>query len=559
MPWQSLPYHILTSIFAHASSPLIDYSQRCSTKNNVKLLLDISTLCKTFTEPALSVLYFSPPIVFAHQVDRLVELLTEGSRHPSSINYRSKIKYIELKDPYISNKRNHNLPSLNYLISLIPQLRGIRLGLSDNNASGYRYNNHKRCHTGTPSIIASLDTAHVALEAWAWSYEVDELSVTMPVMKQLHTLDVFSRLKSLTVNEVSPDMFEKQSDGKNDDLEQALADAINAIHTLKELRLSRIYLDGEVLLPLLPGRLEELALVNCPNFRSQGLHAFLVLKGQDLLALTLDHNKALNLSFLKDLIRTCPKLQSLRMDLVYYNSHLLYHDADPVYEAVLLEGEEPSWPTSLRSLELLQIRKWSTGAAGTFFSSLVQSAESLPDLRYLKIKASLNESGWRDRIAFRDSWSSQLRDVFAIQRESHTDLPIPIVPSRAQPRKNSTSEGEASGWELIGSQVGSGETDDRRPVKNRRSARIHRSARDTNHITREIGPVLSTSTADRGKILDNVFVQGKCEIVDVVIDNLRPTEEQLHESDFLDEEQSGDEDWNARDDNITFGHSSYAW
>lgn len=51
-------------------------------------------------------------------------------------------------------------------------------------------------------------------------------------------------------------------------------------------------------------------------------------------------------------------------------------------------------------------------------------------------------------------------------------------------------------------------------------------------------------------------VQGMCDIVDVMIDNLRPTEEQFHESDFLDDEVSGDEDWNGDDDMPGDG---YAW
>ena len=49
-----------------------------------------------------------------------------------------------------------------------------------------------------------------------------------------------------------------------------------------------------------------------------------------------------------------------------------------------------------------------------------------------------------------------------------------------------------------------------------------------------------------------------CNIVRVSIDNLRPMEEQLDESDFLDTEISGDEDWNEDDDSID-GNDGYAW
>ena len=44
-----------------------------------------------------------------------------------------------------------------------------------------------------------------------------------------------------------------------------------------------------------------------------------------------------------------------------------------------------------------------------------------------------------------------------------------------------------------------------------------------------------------------MHIQGMCDEVDVRIDNLRPREEQFHESDFLDSEPSGDEEWNGVD------------
>ena len=48
-----------------------------------------------------------------------------------------------------------------------------------------------------------------------------------------------------------------------------------------------------------------------------------------------------------------------------------------------------------------------------------------------------------------------------------------------------------------------------------------------------------------------------CDIVDIHIDNLRPMERQFNEADFMDEEESGDEDWNGDDDDV--GPGGYAW
>jgi hypothetical protein len=53
------------------------------------------------------------------------------------------------------------------------------------------------------------------------------------------------------------------------------------------------------------------------------------------------------------------------------------------------------------------------------------------------------------------------------------------------------------------------------------------------------------------------IVQGMCEVVDFKIDNLRPTENQFREEDFLDSEPEGDEDWDGT--NEGGGGDGYAW
>jgi hypothetical protein len=53
------------------------------------------------------------------------------------------------------------------------------------------------------------------------------------------------------------------------------------------------------------------------------------------------------------------------------------------------------------------------------------------------------------------------------------------------------------------------------------------------------------------------ITQGMCSVVDIRIDNRRPTETQFVEDDFLDEEASGDEEWDGND--LIFGDQSYAW
>jgi hypothetical protein len=59
----------------------------------------------------------------------------------------------------------------------------------------------------------------------------------------------------------------------------------------------------------------------------------------------------------------------------------------------------------------------------------------------------------------------------------------------------------------------------------------------------------------KGKGKQREVIQGMCEVVEVRIDNLRPTETQVTEADFLDDERSGDSDWNGEDEEV----EGYAW
>jgi hypothetical protein len=62
----------------------------------------------------------------------------------------------------------------------------------------------------------------------------------------------------------------------------------------------------------------------------------------------------------------------------------------------------------------------------------------------------------------------------------------------------------------------------------------------------------SEAGSDRGNGSEGeevVFIQGRCHTVEFRIDNSRPQEQLYEEADFLDDEPSGDEDWNGEDPN----------
>ena len=98
---------------------------------------------------------------------------------------------------------------------------------------------------------------------------------------------------------------------------------------------------------------------------------------------------------------------------------------------------------------------------------------------------------------------------------------------------------------------------------------LRRSSRHRGHRLNGSSPKVSSNSiavqeydtaeeADEDKRSVQESVQGLCDVVRVLFDNLRPTEEQLHESDFLDQELSGDEDWNGDSDDM-YGEDGYAW
>ncbi|RDW88066.1 hypothetical protein BP6252_00098 [Coleophoma cylindrospora] len=67
-------------------------------------------------------------------------------------------------------------------------------------------------------------------------------------------------------------------------------------------------------------------------------------------------------------------------------------------------------------------------------------------------------------------------------------------------------------------------------------------------------PSTPGNNIDEGR--QRVHIQGLCEVVDIKIDNQRPTEWQVTEADFLDSEPEGDDDWNGDEG---AGPSGYAW
>jgi hypothetical protein len=632
LPWQSLPYHILVQIFRYASYPLYD-EHFFQPLPSSRWLLHAARICKAFAEPTFTVLYSSPPLVPMVQAHRLVDLLT-ADPIPMAFKYRQKVESLRID---VGQVAAYSLPGsghldLHGLIKDLPRLAALEF-YHQKDMSPYRNLDDTIKWTYPESIFEALEyidpkadadrgdkTSICKLKSWRWSSRLAGKKWPLQMLPQVHLKPSFGSLRKIAfVNYQIPYLKKDEADPKH---EHILADALKALPELEHVIFESSTLVNSKLLPLLPASLRTLELINCWEVVADDFASFLLTHGSQLRCLLLNHNQSLSLSFLPTLGEACPKLQVFRMNLTYFNLHATYRDSQPQYEQLLLPEQVPVWPSTLQTIELIQLRKWETPAAEMFFQSLLDSAGNLPYLRRLTIQAILN-IGWRDRASFRDKWVGSLARVFkrvSEDPESHVSVQHPpsasqlSLPSRT---KKEPTEAETAGAEKkhksLRSSTGSSSSNNVAPVEKqagspptRRSTRIREpqpgkyaetsddsddeplivpaiSAREASRrarLERELGilkttagihtPDLTSSTLTsddssdsdkplaqkKGKGKEKEVIQGMCEVVEVRIDNLRPTENQVTEADFLDEERSGDSDWNGDDDNLEGG---YAW
>ena len=529
------------------------------------------------------------------------------------------------------------------------------------------------------------------LKSWRWSSRlVSEKPITngydFTLLNTIHLTPSFQSLKKLAfVNYQTPDVPRRKPAGYVEpQTEKNIADTIALLPNLRHLIFEACGIVNGTILPLLPKDLYHLEIIACGELLSEDLAPFLLTHGSQLRSLVLDHNQALSLSWSPILKEACPKLEILQCNLAYYNLHGTYKDNEPIFKELLGVDEMPTWPSTLRSIELTQLRKWEAKAAENLFSSLLNSAEELPDLRILIVKAIIDSIGWRDRGGFRDRWCKRfdyvfkrhsspprkelrslgayrawlrvqkactrannaqaqnplclnsdgdecsnrpppqphdnvIRDteVIEVSSDDEDDKPIAqirkedkrpakerrpsqkvieaegaslrsrefeslarsdkkngaasdgpqapsnddssVVPRRRWPKKSKNKHD--TGLSQAANRPQSPEDDEPIAVRRRRRrmAQLKMPSKDIEVLMdgrsvkmpggtsygRDASLDVDTSYHSEGSIPQGQFVQGMCDIVELRIDNLRPTENQFTEADFLDSEPDEDGDWNG--------------
>lgn len=527
-PWQTLPYQVLLSIFMYAFPPLSDTRQGIETESgNSKKLLDIALLCRAFAEPALSALYHTLVLMGALKAHRILFLLSQPTEN-LSVNYPTKVQEV-LIDVRLTLMYKAG-PTYGYfdpckLIQKVPHVKTFRL-FDSNDGKQPLWADRTPRWTYTSELFETLKTSNLRLHTFDWNTRYMETRDLIDTMLSRHSDAPFQTIRSLNIFHVhSDEVVPPREDGQPDDqiIEKGLGEALCRLPDLQAVSFTDCGAVNEVLFAAMPSTLRSLTLDNCDEVGTVAFVAFLNDRGSCLRQLVLKHNRHLNMSFMTILKDACPNLERLSADFIMHNWPPHYNGM-PHFKNLLKPGEVPTWPRALQEIELSRLRQLDKPRAATFLTSLVDAAPDLPDLRKINISAAV-QAEWQDRASFRQYWDAKLRRTFL---RKDAAVSTNLAADHASPETTTQRH------------------------SHRHSARIARQrladVDDDDEDSEEIDHDDSGDDAEGHKAASpNDYVQGLCDDVSFTIDNLRPTENQYSEGDFLDSEQSGDEDWEGED------------
>lgn len=528
-PWQTLPYQVLLSIFMYAFPPLADTRQGVEAElGNSKKLLDIALLCRAFAEPALSALYHTLVLMGSLKAHRILFLLSQPAES-LSVNYPTKVQEV-LIDVRLTLVYKAG-PTYGYfdpckLIQNVPHVKTFRL-FDSNDGKNPLWADRTPRWTYTSEIFETLKTSNLRLHTFDWNTRYMETRSLIDTMLSRHSEAPFQTIRKLNIFHIHSDEIVPPREDRLPDeqiIEKGLGESLCRLPDLRTVSFTDCGAVNEVLFSAMPSTLRSLTLDNCDEVGTVAFVAFLNERGSCLRQLVLKHNRHLSMSFMTILKDACPNLERLSADFIMHNWPPHFNGM-PHFKNLLKPGEVPTWPRALQEIELSRLRQLDKPRAATFLASLVDAASELPDLRRINISAAV-QAEWQDRASFRQYWDAKLRQTFLRKDAAvNTDLASDHVsPETTTQRHSHRHSARIAKQRLAG--VGDDEDTD---------------SEETDHDN-------SSDDAEGNKTgSKNGYVQGLCDDVSFTIDNLRPTENQYSEGDFLDSEQSGDEDWEGED------------
>ncbi|OIW27737.1 hypothetical protein CONLIGDRAFT_448706 [Coniochaeta ligniaria NRRL 30616] len=601
--WKRLPYYVLLHIFECAAGT--------PSSSSARWLVDTSLVCRAFTEPALTALYRRPPLLMLQMAHGFADLLSKPPAE-TSFNYRQKVECLEIEAGVIAAKtfRGRRL-DFKILFGNAPRLNEVYVWhekdqepyreLDKNIKWTYPADMYlalgvaflKGAREGEFSLVPASGTASIPkLQGWMWSSRM-LTGFPLEKLRELHKFAAFQKLRKLALTNFQLPSL-KAKDLEDPEIVQADAQTIDnlvqSIAVLPDLRHLTVECSTAVkgqFLSALPKSIEHLELINCWDVKADHMADYLLSHGSGLRHLTLHHCQSLSLAFLPVLAKACPRLESLRMNLTYYNHHAFYRDSDPDYDILLTADQVPTWPATLRHLDLKNLRKWDKPAAEAFFQSLLDSAPNLPALRHVEIKAML-DIPFRERSQLRDKWEAKLKQVFLrkwVDPLPHFTLrPLPQLaaapPETPKGSNHKRKRGSGGGRDtanegtspprrsgriaILPSGTPSRASSTGRDMRDKAARPTYAEPDTDDDMTAddedETDESDQSDQSQRGPAGDeegSTFIQGLCDVVDIRFDNQKPVENQFRMEDFLDDGSNDptDDDW---DEDNESDHG-YAW
>jgi hypothetical protein len=544
-------------------------------------------MCSTFTKPALTALYRNPPIFAIRQTrkDLVHHLITPPPG--AHDDYRVMVKRLELDATQMTALTDsaNSVTDLAALVKSLTTLREIDI-FDPMDRPPFRPRLRRLRRWVYPAeLFDALRQTSLRLRSWRWNSTFCSQGPLW--IKIIHEDTAFQSLRDLTFTKFHPEVVHEDPEEADSrpTVEELLASALAVLPNLRSLSFETCGVFSGRLLPLLPTDLTSLSITNCGELLSDSFQAFLATHGSHLEELTLNHNQALDMSFLVDLKRSCPRLEVLRMDTTYYSSLVMSADNEPLYETLLGENEMPTWPTTLRTIDCQYLRNWNSKSADNFFNSLINSADELPWLQEITIIAMV-DTDWRQRAEFRQKWSAKFKKVFARKWEAPDPSLASLRAFRESQASSNVEEKVDSFIEGVSEDIAEkadpvmanpvmanpvmandgGDSDSDVPLLPSRvqkqnegwgSKRLRSRSKAALSYDEESNEDASEEEVASDE--EEPFVQGRCHTVIFRIDNFRPREEIFNEADFLDAEPSGDEEWNGNEDHENDDGGGYAW
>ena len=498
--WQSLPYFVLVKIMQQAAYPL--YGPASQVNPSINWLCATGILCRAFHDACLSTLLYAPPLSPLHRAQSLLSILKRerDGRATLFTSYGAKIRYLDLEVKQLTKK--HGI-KLDELIAFTPQLEGVRVysNYDDMTNASWAQPGAKKIRWEYPiDLTKQLEKNNVILKSFEWNGRFPNVIDVLKEAMAAHSRPSFKHLHEVTFLNIS--LPDKVDVADKVFAFKALGTALKDLPQLRSLSFRSCSMMDEDTVQLLPPNLYHLEITNCLHFTSDILNVYLTSSGASLYSLKLNHNQSMDLGFMAKLKTLCPKLRSLEIDMMYMDPSS-WRDRDPLFEELLPKGP-PTWPSSLVTVSMDNMRQLTEEDAEEFFASLVGASKALPFLRKLNFNVLLKDASWRDRAKMRQKWIPELEDVFL---------------NKDQPSKSVTKASS--------------------PMASRVKLQRH-STRIAEGLLRERS---SGENSDDSDEATEKNAHARCDVVKLVISDQRPAETQYRENDFLDSEPSDDDEY----------------